>query len=204
MNAIRKNVIQPIIDLWSLIVGLKVTGKYFCQRHVTVHYPRKIIPAELTDTFAGHIELIPSAKDPTIPKCISCMMCATNCPSNCIKVLKQKAPKVSPEQEKEWAEAEARGEKVKRPKAPKNPAKFSYDYSLCSLCGTCIENCPVSSLRFSHDIYIVATDRKELTMDLLARLARQAEAQAGKPADRAPGVLEQAAEAGQEASAKEA
>ena len=174
MNALRKHVIQPIIDCWSLFVGLKITGKYFCQKLVTVHYPRQTIEADRLDTYAGHVELIGKPKDPATPKCIFCMMCVTNCPSKCLTVVKQKPPKPTPEEQKAMDEAEARGEKVKKPTAPKNPLKFSYDYTLCSLCGTCIDNCPVKSLRFSHRMYWVATSRKEMKIDLLARLKDQA------------------------------
>ena len=76
-------------------------------------------------------------------------------------------------------EAEARGEKVKKPAAPKDPARFSYDFSLCSLCGTCVESCPADSLRFSHEIYQAGFDRKDFHFDLLARLRGQAESRPG-------------------------
>ena len=174
MNTFRKHVIQPIIDCWSLIVGLKITGKYFCKPLITVHYPRQVIDDENLSTYGGHVELIGKPKDPATPKCISCMMCVTNCPSRCLTVVKQKAPKPTPEQEAEWKAAEEAGEKVKKPTAPKNPAKFIYDYTLCSLCGTCIDNCPAKSLKFSNNMYWVATSRKEMKIDLLARLKEQA------------------------------
>ncbi|WP_243546822.1 4Fe-4S binding protein [Pseudodesulfovibrio tunisiensis] len=174
MNAFRKHILQPIIDCWSLFVGFGVTGKYFCNKLVTVHYPRQTVEEENLDTYGGHIELVGKPKDPAMPKCISCMMCVTNCPSKCLTVVKQKPPKPTPEQEKAMKEAEEKGEKVSKPKAPKNPAKFIYDYSLCSLCGTCIENCPTKSLRYSSNFYWVASDRKELKLDLLARLREQA------------------------------
>ena len=174
MSIIKEHIIQPIKDCWSLIVGLKVTGKYFCKPLITVHYPRQVIDDENLSTYGGHVELIGKPKDPAMPKCISCMMCVTNCPSKCLKLVKQKAPKLTPEQEKAMAEAQEKGEKVVKPKAPKNPAKFMYDYTLCSLCGTCIDNCPAKSLKFSNNIYWVATSRKEMKIDLLARLKEQA------------------------------
>jgi NADH-quinone oxidoreductase subunit I len=93
------------------------------------------------------------------------------CPSGCITVVKQKAPKATPEEEQAMAEAEARGEKVKKPAAPKNPARFIYDFSLCSLCGLCAEVCPVNSIGFSSDVYMVVRQRSELKLDLLARLS---------------------------------
>ncbi|WP_338667233.1 4Fe-4S binding protein [Pseudodesulfovibrio methanolicus] len=174
MGKFKKNVIQPILDCWSLIVGLKITGKYFCKPLITVHYPREVIDDENLSTYGGHVELIGKPKDPATPKCISCMMCVTNCPSKCLTVVKSKPPKPTAAEEAAMKAAEEAGEKVKKPKAPKNPAKFIYDYTLCSLCGTCIENCPAKSLRFSNDIYWVATSRKEMKLDLLARLKAQA------------------------------
>lgn len=174
MGKFKEHVIQPILDCWSLMVGLKITGKYFCKPLITVHYPRQVIDDENLNTYGGHVELIGKPKDPAMPKCISCMMCVTNCPSKCLKVVKQKAPKPTPEQEAAMAAAKEAGEKVKKPKAPKNPAKFTYDYTLCSLCGTCIDNCPAKSLRFSNNVYWVATSRKDMNIDLLARLKEQA------------------------------
>ena len=174
MGKFKENVIQPLIDCWSLIVGLKITGKYFCKPLVTVHYPRQVIDDENLETYGGHVELIGKPKDPATPKCISCMMCVTNCPSKCLTVVKSKPPKLTAEEEAAMKAAEDAGEKVSKPKAPKNPAKFLYDYSLCSLCGTCIENCPAKSLKFSNNIYWVATSRKEMKIDLLARLKEQA------------------------------
>ncbi|WP_319543595.1 4Fe-4S binding protein [uncultured Pseudodesulfovibrio sp.] len=174
MGKFRENIIQPILDCWSLIVGLKITGKYFCKPLITVHYPRQVIDDENLQTYGGHVELIGKPKDPAMPKCISCMMCVTNCPSRCLKVVKQKAPKLTPEQEAASTAAEKAGEKVVKPKAPKNPLKFTYDYTLCSLCGTCIDNCPAKSLKFSNNMYWVATSRKEMNIDLLARLKEKA------------------------------
>lgn len=174
MSIIKEHIIQPIKDCWSLIVGLKITGKYFCKPLITVHYPREVIDDENLSTYGGHIELVGKPKDPAMPKCISCMMCVTNCPSKCLKLVKQKAPKPTPEQEAAMAAAKEAGEKVVKPKAPKNPAKFTYDYTLCSLCATCIDNCPTKALKFSNNIYWVATSRKEMNIDLLARLKEQA------------------------------
>ncbi|MGL1863871.1 MAG: 4Fe-4S ferredoxin [Pseudodesulfovibrio sp.] len=174
MGKFRDNVIQPILDCWSLMVGLKITGKYFCKPLITVHYPREVIDDENLKTFGGHIELVGKPNDPAMPKCISCMMCVTNCPSNCLKVVKQKKPTPTPEQEAAMAAAKEAGEKVVKPKAPKNPALFAYDFSLCSLCGTCIDNCSPGALRFSNNIYWVSSNREDFKLDLLARLKEQA------------------------------
>jgi NADH-quinone oxidoreductase subunit I len=164
-----KEYLRQIKNLWSLIVGLSITGDNLCRRTVTVHYPRRQVTNMAS--FRGPIELLPSAKDPEIPKCITCMMCMNTCPSGCITVVKQKAPKATPEEEQAMATAEARGEKVKKPAAAKNPAGFVYDFSLCSLCGLCAEVCPVNSIGFSSDVYMVVRQRSDLKLDLLARLS---------------------------------
>ena len=179
MGAFKK-IWDDVASLWSLIVGLKVTGKNFFDKNVTLHYPRETVTSGQLDGFRGPLELIGKPKDPAKPKCISCMMCVTACPSKCITVVKSKAPKPTEEELQAMKEAEERGEKVKKPKAPKEPAKFLYDFSLCSLCGSCVENCPANSLRYSSNVYLTVTNRKELKMDLLARLAGQAKAAAGK------------------------
>ena len=170
----RFSLFQQIASLWSLIVGLKITGKYFFQKTRTVHYPRKTVQPLGLENYRGHIELVPKEDDPLTPKCITCMMCATSCPSGCYKVLKKKPPQPTPEELQAMKEAEAKGEKI-RPKVIKEPGVFLYDYSLCSLCGICVENCPVDSLRFSKDVYVASTNKKDCKYDLLARLQQQAQ-----------------------------
>lgn len=182
MSVIKK-IWDDVASLWSLIVGLKVTGKNFVDKNVTLHYPRETVTSGQLEGFRGPLELIGKPKDPAKPKCISCMMCVTACPSKCITVVKSKAPKPTEAELQAMKEAEERGEKVVKPKAPKEPAKFLYDFSLCSLCGSCVENCPAKSLRYSSNVYLTVTDRKELKMDLLARLAAQAEAALEKTAE---------------------
>jgi NADH-quinone oxidoreductase subunit I len=166
-NTLRKNLAR----LWSLIIGLKVTGKYFVSPQITVHYPRRTV--ENLFTFHGPIELVPNPKDPTKPKCIACLQCPSACPSNCLTVVPKPAAKPTPEELQAQKEAEAKGEKVKKA-APKEPGKFTYDFTFCSLCGICVQTCPVGSLRFSNDAYLASTDKKDFFYDLLARLAKQA------------------------------
>ncbi|MDR2826290.1 MAG: 4Fe-4S ferredoxin, partial [Deltaproteobacteria bacterium] len=90
----------------------------------------------------------------------------------------------TPEEEKALSEAEARGESVKRPAAPKNPASWTYDFTHCSLCACCIESCPVKSIRFSNEMYIAGTSRSDFHYDLLARLKRLAKKAPAKQEDK--------------------
>ena len=174
--------------LWSLVVGLFITGRFFASRHKTVHYPRKVVEKENTNSFRGPIELVGTPKDPTTPKCISCMLCVQACPSGCISIKKQAAPKMTPEEQKAFDEATARGENPKKPAAPRNPGEYHYDFTYCSLCACCVEACPVNSIRFSHEIYLAGTRREDFKIDLLARLQRTAAKQVAEksPAKPAP------------------
>jgi NADH-quinone oxidoreductase subunit I len=148
-------------ELWSLIRGLDITGRMLLKPGVTVHYPRQEV--NNLESFRGPIALVPREDDPEKPRCIACMMCVTTCPSRCITVVKMKPPKPSGEDAEPGA---------KKPAAPKEPETYRYDYSLCSLCGLCVEVCPVDSIRFSTEAYLVTRDRSTLTMDLLAKLKR--------------------------------
>ncbi len=170
------DIAKKVASMWSLIVGLKVTTKNFFQPQVTVHYPRQSV--DNLGTFRGHIELVGQPKEPATPRCITCMLCATVCPSQCITITKAKAP--PPEPVKKLPEHDdgpvPTPEKAPPPKAKvvKTPATFELNYNTCSLCGLCVQNCPVSSLRFSTDAYAAGFSRQEFEYDLMARLRLQA------------------------------
>jgi NADH-quinone oxidoreductase subunit I len=162
------------LTVWSMLVGLSITLRNFMAPQETVHYPRQTIDDDNLRTFSGPIELVASETDPLIPKCVSCMTCVSACPSSCLSVTKQTPPAPTAEELAEQQEAEARGEKVKKKPAPKNPGSFTYNYTTCSLCSTCVSVCPVGSLRHSHDIYLAGFSRQEYLYDLLTRLQLQA------------------------------
>jgi NADH-quinone oxidoreductase subunit I len=160
--------IQAIWDnikgLYSLLAGLAITARYGlgpfpvwmklvkpengCPQ-LTTHYPWRTIADEDLVTFRGPVELIPDEAAPGGSKCVSCQMCAKSCPGACLTVVKGEG------------------------KAPK---AWTCDFTLCSLCGTCVEVCPAKALRFSHDIYWVAEKRADMVRDLLAGLNRPGKA----------------------------
>lgn len=169
-----KEKFKNFVDLLSLFKGLGITGDAALRRSVTVHYPRQQV--DNLNSFRGPLVLISKPKHASQPKCIACLMCMNACPSGCIRVTKKKAPRLTPEEKEALAAARQRGETVKKPAAPKQPASFHYDYSYCSLCGLCVEVCPVNALRFSSDAYMVCRDPKALELDLIARLRLQPKA----------------------------
>ncbi len=158
-----KAIVDNIKGLYSLVVGLIVTGKFGLgpfpawlklarpekvYPQLTTHYPRQTLEDENLRSFRGPVELAPNPKEPGKSKCISCMMCVRSCPSGCLTVVK--------------------GDEGKAPKT------WISNFTYCSLCGTCVEVCPADALRFGHNIYWVAEKREDMIRDLLAQLANPA------------------------------
>ena len=59
---ILKNFSKTVSGLWSLIVGLKITGVEFFKPWLTVHYPRQEVIN--LGTYRGHIDLGASGQQP--------------------------------------------------------------------------------------------------------------------------------------------
>ncbi len=152
---------EDVLELWSLVKGLAVTGTFFFSRQVTVHYPRAVV--DNLATFRGPIELSPDPEDSMRPLCIACMTCASTCPAGAISVIRKKAPK---------AEGGKDDEKEVARNAPKVPEKYLYDYTLCCQCGLCAENCPKGAIRFSGNPFTASPDKKDFTFDLLMKFER--------------------------------
>lgn len=164
---------KTLEGLWSLIVGLNITGREFFKPQLTVHYPRRQV--DNLASFRGHIELVGKDEAPDQPRCIVCLRCADNCPSGCITVRLHAAeiPDLA-------ARSLALGPRVSAPLstalAPppetieRVPDVFHLNYSLCSLCGLCVQNCPVDAIRFTGNAYLVGRSREAFAIDLLGRL----------------------------------
>jgi NADH-quinone oxidoreductase subunit I len=84
-------------------------------------------------------------------------------------VVEEKAQADQPPAPKAKKDASAKESKRKELEA------YHLNYNLCSLCGTCVEKCPVGSLRFSQNVYLAGYTRKDFEFELLSRLRSQAE-----------------------------
>jgi NADH-quinone oxidoreductase subunit I len=177
MNPISE-IKSALKGMWSLVVGMSITGKYFFNPQITVRYPWKTL--DNLDTYRGHIELLPKDDDPSLPRCIACGACSRVCPSQCIYVdcglpsddeiaAKRRVVEVY------GIPMVARLEKTPPPAGLKcrSPRAFHLDFTLCSLCGQCVRTCPVSSLRFSNNVYLAGFSREEFNhIDLMERFRR--------------------------------
>jgi len=127
--------------LWSLVVGLRVTGAHLFRRRVTVCYPHE---RPDVSNWGGPIELVTFPETGT-HDCIACNACARICPSRCITV------------------------EGKRPEGAKKmrATRFHLDFSMCSLCGLCVDVCPTDTLRYSTRYDEAVYTRDETVNDLL-------------------------------------
>jgi len=132
----------------SLLIGLGVTFRALFQPMVTVQYPREKIT--ISPNLRGHTELV---RDPQTGshRCIVCMMCDQDCPSNCITV---------------------RGEKREGVKG-KVLTEYLLDFTKCSLCGICVEVCPTKALDYSNDYELAGFTSQEFHFDLLKRVEEE-------------------------------
>jgi NADH-quinone oxidoreductase chain I len=139
---------ETLTGFYSLLAGLGVTIRYFVKPIVTVQYPRQKL--DMSPRYRGHTEFI---LDPETGshRCNACENCARTCPSGVITVTGAKVP----------------GTKKKR------AVTYVLDYSLCSLCGLCVEVCPTNALKFSNEYRLAGYSRQDLIIDVMARLKAQ-------------------------------
>jgi len=134
----------------SLLIGMGITFREFFKPTVTVQYPYQTI--KMSARFRGHIELIADEEDK--PKCVVCGMCQRACPSDCISM-----DSVS-------VDIEVDG-KIKKKKVL---SRYDLDFTKCSLCGQCVENCNFGAIEFSKEYNLASTRKEDFHFNLLKRL----------------------------------
>ncbi len=145
-------------SLWDLLVGLKLTGRYFFARKITVQYPEEKTP--MSPRFRGiHAQRrYPNGEE----RCIACKLCEAVCPALAITI-----------------EAEPRADGSRR------TTLYDIDLFKCIYCGFCEEACPVDAivLTRNHDYHVEQRGENILTKDKLLAIGDKYEAQIA--ADRA-------------------
>ena len=132
----------------SLVSGMLVTFKAFMKPTVTVHYPRQKI--DVTPNIRGRLKMLLD-EETRSHRCISCMRCARECPSSCI---------------------ELKGEKQEGVKG-KVLVKYTYNYTFCSLCGSCVDACPTDAIDFSNEYELASFSKADFHFDLLREVEEQ-------------------------------
>lgn len=117
-----------LTGLWVTINRFYVTVRYRKQKNevLTIQYPFEKI--KRSERFHGTHVLTKKA-DGTI-RCTACMLCATACPADCIRI-------VASEHDD--------------PHVEKFPTTYEIDALRCIFCGYCEEACPVDAIRLTPE-----------------------------------------------------
>lgn len=129
------NITRENKNVWYLpgvIGGLVITMKHLLKnllnkkQMLTLNYPEE--KYEYSARFKGN-HVLTVKKDGAI-RCTACMLCATNCPADCIKITAS---------EHQDAQVE------------KFPISYEIDMLRCVFCGFCEEACPVDAIRLGPE-----------------------------------------------------
>ena len=109
--------------LLELLKGLKLTGRYFFARKITVLYPEEKTP--MSPRFRGlhAFRRYPNGEE----RCIACKLCEAVCPALAITI-----------------DSEVRADGSRR------TTRYDIDLTKCIFCGFCEESCPVDSIVETH------------------------------------------------------
>lgn len=105
--------------LLELLSGLKLTGKYFFKKKITVQFPEENTP--ISPRFRGLLALRRYANGEE--RCIACKLCEAVCPALAITI-----------------------ESDEREDGSRRTTRYDIDMFKCINCGLCEESCPVDSI----------------------------------------------------------
>jgi len=109
--------------LREMLKGLRLTGRYFFARKITIQYPEEKTP--MSPRFRGlhALRRYPNGEE----RCIACKLCEAVCPAMAITI-----------------ESERRDDNTLR------TTRYDIDLTKCIFCGFCEESCPVDSIVETH------------------------------------------------------
>jgi NADH-quinone oxidoreductase subunit I len=138
--------------LFELFKGLRITGKYFWARKITVQFPEEKTP--LSPRFRGLHAL--RRYENGEERCIACKLCEAVCPALAITI-----------------ESEQRADGTRR------TTRYDIDLTKCIFCGFCEESCPVDSIVETHILEYHGEKRGDLyfTKDMLLAVGDRYEAE---------------------------
>lgn len=131
----------------GILIGMgftfkKMISNLFNQKKMpTLNYPEEHY--EYGPRFKGN-HILTVKKDGSI-RCTACMLCATNCPAQCIKITA--------------AEHDD-------PTVEKYPIAYEIDVLRCVYCGFCEEACPVDAIRMGPEWQTAALAGSKFTYDI--------------------------------------
>jgi len=105
--------------LWELLKGMRLTGRYFISKSITIQYPEEKTPQSPRFRGLHALRRYPNGEE----RCIACKLCEAVCPALAITI-----------------ESEQRADNTRR------TTRYDIDLFKCIFCGFCEEACPVDSI----------------------------------------------------------
>lgn len=138
--------------LIELLSGLKLTGKYFFKRKITIQFPEEATP--ISPRFRGLLALrrYPNGEE----RCIACKLCEAVCPALAITI-----------------------ESDEREDGSRRTTRYDIDMFKCINCGLCEESCPVDSIVVTpiHHYHISERGQNIMTKEKLLAVGDLMESQ---------------------------
>jgi NADH-quinone oxidoreductase subunit I len=146
-NLQNQPVLKPLpinqrVYLIAIFKGMLITARHFFRNLFNpkglpiISYPEK--RRGYSKRFRGlHILTVKENND---IRCTACMLCATNCPAQCIHI----------------TAGETSNKNVE-----KFPVEFNIDMLRCVFCGMCEEACPVDAIRMGPNYELASFDRND-------------------------------------------
>lgn len=125
-GAVAKWYLPGILSGMGLTFKKMVSNLFHKKEMQTLNYPEE--QYEYSPRFKGN-HVLTVKKDGSL-RCTACMLCATNCPAQCIKI-------TAGEHENKTVE--------------KYPISYEIDILRCVYCGFCEEACPVDAIRMGPE-----------------------------------------------------
>lgn len=142
-------------SLIDLLKGMKVTGRYFFKKKVTIQYPEERTPVSPRFRGLHALRRYPNGEE----RCIACKLCEAVCPALAITI-----------------DAEPREDGSRR------TTRYDIDLFKCIYCGLCEEACPTDSIVLTnmHDYHFENRGENIMTKEKLLALGDQYEPQIAK------------------------
>lgn len=105
--------------LWELLKGLRVTGRHFFARKITVQFPEEETPRSPRFRGIHALRRYPNGEE----RCIACKLCEAVCPALAITI-----------------------DSAEREDGTRRTTRYEIDLFKCIYCGLCEESCPVDSI----------------------------------------------------------
>ncbi len=125
------------LTLFELAKGMKLTGRRFFNRKVTIQYPEEKTPQSPRFRGLHALRRYPNGEE----RCIACKLCEAVCPALAITI-----------------ESEPRDDGTRR------TTRYDIDLSKCIFCGFCEESCPVDSIVETRHFEYHGEQRSDLLM----------------------------------------